>query len=109
MKQAHSILLVGDEENLPLFYSPTGAERLKQQINILVVDDEPLMTDSLKRILGVEGYRVQTAQSFGEGAAALERVPFDLVISDLQLPDDPQGGLALLRAVKAQQACGTRR
>jgi DNA-binding NtrC family response regulator len=62
------------------------------------------MTDSLKRVLGAEGYRVQTAQSFSEGVAALERVSFDLVISDLQLPDDPQGGLALLRAVKAQQA-----
>jgi DNA-binding NtrC family response regulator len=77
---------------------------LKREINILVVDDEPLMTDSLKRVLGAEGYRVQTAHSFSEGVTALERVPFDLVISDLQLPDDPQGGLALLRAVKAKQA-----
>jgi DNA-binding NtrC family response regulator len=77
---------------------------LKREINILVVDDEPMITDGLRLVLSEEGYRVQTATSFGEGRALLDRAAFDLVITDLQLPDDAQGGLALLRAVKSKQA-----
>lgn len=77
---------------------------MKQEINILVVDDEPMMTEGLKLVLGAEGYRVQTAQDFRAGHTALQRGKFDLVISDLQLPDDQQGGLSLLRAVKSRDS-----
>jgi DNA-binding response OmpR family regulator len=54
---------------------------------ILVIDDEPLMADSLKQHLIEEGYAVDTA---GTGAEAIET--FDLgghhlAICDLQLPD----------------------
>jgi two-component system, NtrC family, response regulator PilR len=77
---------------------------LKREINILVVDDEPMISEGLKLVLGAEGYRVHTAHNFSAGRAAVQRTSFDLVISDLQLPDDPQGGLALLRAVKTKEA-----
>lgn len=77
---------------------------MKREINILVVDDEPMISEGLKLVLGAEGYRVQTAHNFSAGRAAAQRTSFDLVISDLQLPDDPQGGLALLRTVKAKEA-----
>ena len=65
---------------------------------ILVIDDEPLMADSLKQHLIEEGYAVDTA---GTGAEAIET--FDLgghhlAICDLQLPD--ADGFELLRHMK---------
>jgi len=73
---------------------------LKSDNKILVVDDEPSITDGLRLLLGAEGYHVEVASSFGTAHAALERHTPDLVITDLQLPDDRQGGLSLLRLVK---------
>jgi DNA-binding response OmpR family regulator len=46
---------------------------LKSDNNILVVDDEPSITDGLRLLLGAEGYKVETAPSFGAARATLER------------------------------------
>ncbi|MBP6824729.1 MAG: sigma-54-dependent Fis family transcriptional regulator [Acidobacteria bacterium] len=73
---------------------------MKSENKILVVDDEPSITDGLRLLLGAEGYNVEIASSFGSARATLERHTPDLVITDLQLPDDRQGGLSLLRLVK---------
>lgn len=73
---------------------------LKRSEKILVVDDEPSITDGLRLLLGVEGYQVQTASSLGEAEVLIRQNAYDLVLTDLQLPDDPQGGLSLLRTVR---------
>lgn len=73
---------------------------MKSDNKILVVDDEPSITDGLRLLLGAEGYNVEIASNFGSAHASLERQIPDLVITDLQLPDDRQGGLSLLRLVK---------
>ncbi len=54
--------------------------------HILVVDDDPRITDLLRRILAYEGYSVAIAAS-GNAAlnSTLERAP-DLVILDIMLP-----------------------
>jgi DNA-binding NtrC family response regulator len=73
---------------------------LKREDKILVVDDEPSITDGLRLLLGAEGYQVETASSLSAGKAAIQSQAFDLVLTDLQLPDDHHGGLSLLRTVK---------
>jgi DNA-binding NtrC family response regulator len=73
---------------------------LKKEGKILVVDDERSITDSLRLLLGMEGYDVEIASNYGSGRTAVEAGNFDLVLTDLQLPDDSKGGLSLLRAVK---------
>jgi DNA-binding NtrC family response regulator len=73
---------------------------LKKEDRILVVDDEPSITDGLRLMLGMEGYQVEIASNFAAGSKMIQLKPFDLVLTDLQLPDDSQGGLSLLRAVK---------
>src|SRR6266404_5975953 len=70
----------------------------KKDVRILIVDDEPVMADSLKQNLVEEGYSVDTAPT---GAGAIER--FDqgghhLAICDLQLPD--MDGLEVMRHMK---------
>ncbi|HKX26268.1 MAG TPA: sigma-54 dependent transcriptional regulator [Blastocatellia bacterium] len=73
---------------------------MKREDKILVVDDEPSITDGLRLLLGAEGYQVETASNLSLGRAAIQQRAFDLVLTDLQLPDDHHGGLILLRAVK---------
>jgi len=67
---------------------------------VLLVDDEPNVTDALKRALRREPYEILTATS---GAAALEllgRHHVDVVISDEQMPG--MSGSVFLSAVRKQ-------
>jgi DNA-binding NtrC family response regulator len=71
---------------------------VKKQNRILVIDDEPTVTDGLRLYLGESGYRVETASTGGEGLRLFENRGFDLVITDLQLPD--MQGFDVLRGIK---------
>ena len=53
---------------------------------VLVVDDEPLMRDILRRMLQTEGYEVEEAEDGFEGLQRYRAVPADLVITDLHMP-----------------------
>jgi two-component system response regulator PilR (NtrC family) len=68
---------------------------------ILVVDDERSMQEFLEILLRKEGYDVATAGSVEQALVALEADDFDLVVSDIQMPD--RSGLDLLRAIRAAQ------
>ena len=68
---------------------------------ILVLDDDPVVTLSCKRILGAEGYNIITS---GTGEDAIKKVSneeFDLLISDIRLPDI--NGITVLRESKIVQ------
>jgi DNA-binding response OmpR family regulator len=54
--------------------------------NILVVDDEPAVRQSLEDILKLEGYEIQTADSGENAIKALEEQDFDLLLLDLKMP-----------------------
>jgi DNA-binding NtrC family response regulator len=72
--------------------------RNKRDFNILIVDDEPLIRESLFEILRIEGYRVQMAASAEEAMKTLEAEFFDIVITDYKLPGN--NGLKLLAEIK---------
>lgn len=58
-----------------------------RRICILVVDDEPLVAAIMADILRLEGYEVETAKN---GRKALEKIAarsYDLILSDLQMPE----------------------
>ena len=65
---------------------------------ILVVDDEASVRDALALVLGERGHGVQTAASAAEAAKALEGDAFDLIFTDLMLPDAT--GMDVLARVK---------
>ena len=67
-------------------------------IRILIVDDEPMMADSLRQNLIEEGYDVDAAANGAEAVETFEHGAHHLVICDLQLPD--VDGLELLRHIK---------
>jgi len=55
--------------------------------NILVIDDEPLMLQSIRIMLGGQGYDVMTAGSGAEAVGCLGQGVIDLVLLDIMLPD----------------------
>ncbi|MEW6600910.1 MAG: response regulator [Nitrospirota bacterium] len=60
---------------------------MEKKGKILILDDDPVVTLSCKRILGAEGYSISTVE---KGEAALNKLAkedFDLFISDIMLPD----------------------
>ena len=50
----------------------------RQAKKILVVDDEPSVTGSMRLILGDAGYEVLTAHSVADSADLLKQTPVDL-------------------------------
>jgi DNA-binding NtrC family response regulator len=60
---------------------------VKTRGNILVIDDEEPILDSLRLNLSQAGYGCTTARNGQEGIALFENGDFDLVLCDLQLPD----------------------
>ncbi len=56
---------------------------------VLFVDDEPQLTDTLKRVLRKEPYDILTARSADEALALLARNSIDVVVSDEQMPGMP--------------------
>ncbi len=67
-------------------------------VRILVVDDERSMREFLEIFFAREGYEAVTAADVDAALVALESDDFDVVISDVQMPD--KNGIDLLRAVK---------
>jgi len=65
---------------------------------ILVVDDEPHMRDMMAMTLRTDGYRVETAADGRQALSLLADHSFDLVITDLMMPD--VSGLEVLAEVK---------
>jgi DNA-binding NtrC family response regulator len=66
--------------------------------NILIVDDEPLIRQSLYEILRIAGYSVQMASCGEDALKALQKIPADILVTDLKLPK--MSGLELLSEVK---------
>jgi DNA-binding NtrC family response regulator len=68
--------------------------------DILIVEDEETLRESIKRIFVKEGYGVDTAESAEKGLALLETDTYDVIISDIILPG--MDGIELLAKVREQ-------
>lgn len=69
--------------------------------NILVVDDEPVIVQSCKRILKSEGYNISTATSGQDAINILQDKDYDLVITDLRMPE--VDGIALIKWLRSSK------
>ncbi len=70
----------------------------RKDARILIIDDEPIMADSLKQNLAEEGYTVDVAVNGAQAIEAFDQGGHHLAICDLQLPD--MDGLEILRHMK---------
>lgn len=69
---------------------------MDEKIKILVVDDEPNSTKLMRKLLSQNGYEVQEENSSLKAKDIIVENVYDIVISDLQMPD--LTGLDLLKA-----------
>ncbi len=71
---------------------------MKDKKNILVIDDEPIVFDSCRRIMRQEGFEVSGAFNGREGLKKIEEDEYDAVLVDWKLPEID--GMEVLRIIK---------
>jgi len=67
----------------------------------LIIDDEPDLCWTLARLLERLGWQAETAPTVAAGLTLARSQPFDLVITDLRLPDG--SGIAVVETLVAEQ------
>jgi DNA-binding response OmpR family regulator len=65
---------------------------------ILVIDDESSVREMIRRALESKGYEVDMAEQGAAGLALFQRTHFDLLITDIVMPD--QDGLETILAIR---------
>ncbi len=70
----------------------------KMSANILLLDDDKIILDSLAEFLELEGHRVFTADNIASAKAILKKNAIEIAISDLNMPD--YSGMEFLRFIK---------
>lgn len=66
---------------------------------ILIVDDEPIVRESIRDWLKDAGYKVATAETGEEALALIGKQDFSVIIMDIRLPG--KTGITVLKEVKA--------
>ena len=64
----------------------TPAQADPRSLRILIVEDECDVLDMLQEVLAGEGHTVITALDGNTGLACFQRQPFDIVLTDLNMP-----------------------
>src|ERR1700722_18251212 len=82
---------------LPRIYRADGSP-----IRVLLVDDEPALTNLVRMALHYEGWVVEIAHNGREAIAKFDRVSPDVLVLDIMLPD--VDGLHILRRVRESDA-----
>src|SRR5687767_7011139 len=78
--------------------APARPASAKGEARLLIVDDEQSMRDMLRIVLKRDGYDVQVAENGKRAIELLRRESFDLLLSDIQMPD--ANGVDVLRVAK---------
>jgi FixJ family two-component response regulator len=65
---------------------------------VLVIDDEQIVLNSVKRILGQAGFEVETTLKGRQGLEWALNKTYDIVLTDIRMPDI--GGMIVLRDIK---------
>jgi len=77
----------------------TTRETREEQAHILVVDDSATVREQVRRILVKAGYRVSTAQNGREAWNLLRTRSYDLLLSDVDMPQ--MNGIELVTKVRS--------
>ena len=73
--------------------------KMENKANILIIEDDVLLSDMTKRLLTQHGYCVTSAYSGSEALLLMEKGTFDLILLDLMLPGIP--GETVLEKIKS--------
>jgi two-component system, chemotaxis family, CheB/CheR fusion protein len=67
--------------------APGGSDRSAKRSRLLIVDDHPDTAEMMARLLQLSGYAVQTAGSVASALELASSQIYDIVVSDIGLPD----------------------
>jgi two-component system OmpR family response regulator len=77
-----------------------------EPVRVLVVDDEPYITDVLSAALAFEGFSVEEASDGGEALTKARTGEFDCIVLDVMLPDgdglDGLDGFEICRRLRSE-------
>jgi CheY-like chemotaxis protein/glycine cleavage system H lipoate-binding protein len=76
----------------------TRVELDRPKARILAVDDEKVVLDSLRKMLALGGYSIDTVESGAEALGLISRRDYDFVFTDLKMPG--MDGVEVTKAVK---------
>jgi glycosyltransferase involved in cell wall biosynthesis/CheY-like chemotaxis protein len=79
----------------------------RRQTQVLVVDDDPLITQWLADSLTAEGHDVDVARDAWTALGCLEQGSYDLIVSDLRMPE--LDGVAFYRMLEREHPRAARR
>ena len=66
--------------------SMTADERGLEGLRILLVDDEPLLLETLSQLLEMQGATVVSVDAASRAVEIARSAPFDVVVSDIAIP-----------------------
>lgn len=90
-----------DRSGLPLVNWDDHAEEIPTVLpEILVIDDEVVVGNSVRKILKPRGYHVEHAETPGSAMEILSEKPVDMVLLDMKIPG--VHGLDLLKAIREE-------
>ncbi len=72
-----------------------------QKHSVLVVDDEPIVLESIRDWLKEAGYQVATAETGEQALEMVEEQDFSVMVLDLRLPG--KTGIKVLKEIKAER------
>jgi CheY-like chemotaxis protein len=70
-------------------------------MKVLVVDDEPIVLKSCRRVLEAEGWEMTSASSVAEALSILEGLTPDMMLIDVKMP--VHDGMYLMRKVREKR------
>jgi DNA-binding NtrC family response regulator len=70
-------------------------------MRVLVVDDEPIVLQSCRRVLEAEGWEMISASSVAEALSILESITPELLLVDVKMP--VHDGMYLMRKVREKR------
>ena len=77
---------VEKEEHCRIITKHSAAEVRKNNIRILLVEDNMVNREIALKILGKFGYRIDAVENGLKALDSLEKIPYDIVLMDIQMP-----------------------
>ena len=96
----------GVKESEILITEESATPNLKQEVRILLVEDNPDNQLLMKRILTKAGYNIEIAGNGREAVEAYQQAPerYDLILMDIQMPElDGYGATEAIRALEGKR------